>query len=51
MIDTPVLTWQPVFPELILAGFAIVGLLYEAIARRSDRGVHLTIALAGRIAP
>ena len=47
MIDTPVLTWQPVFPELILAGFAIVGLLYEAIARRSDRGVHLTIALAG----
>jgi len=47
VIETPVLTWQPVFPELILAGFAIVGLLYEALVRRSDRGVHLTIALAG----
>jgi len=47
VIQTPVLTWQPVAPELILAGFAIVGLLYEAFVGRSDRGVHLTIALAG----
>jgi len=47
VIQTPTLTWQPVYPELILAGFAIAGLLYEALAPRSDRGVHLTIALGG----
>ncbi len=47
MIQTPTLTWQPVLPELILAAFAIAGLLYEALARRSDRGAHLAIALSG----
>jgi NADH-quinone oxidoreductase subunit N len=47
MIQTPTLTWEPVLPELALAGFAIVGLLYEALVRRSDRFVHLTIALSG----
>ena len=51
MIETPVLTWQPVLPELLLAAFAIVGLLYEAFVRRTDRTVHLAIALAGIAAP
>ena len=50
MIPTPKLVFQPVLPEMILAGTAMVGLLYEAIARRSDRAVHLSIALAGLFA-
>jgi NADH-quinone oxidoreductase subunit N len=47
VIEAPHLVWQPVFPELILAGAAIVGLLYEALAPHSDRRVHLAIGLAG----
>ena len=47
MIQTPRLILQPVLPELILAGVAMVGLLYEAFARRSRVGVHLGIALVG----
>jgi NADH-quinone oxidoreductase subunit N len=47
VIDTPKLVFQPILPELILAGFAMVGLLYEALIRRPDRTVHLLIALAG----
>jgi NADH-quinone oxidoreductase subunit N len=50
VIPTPKLVFQPVLPEMILAGTAMVGLLYEAIARRSDRAVHLSIALAGLFA-
>jgi NADH-quinone oxidoreductase subunit N len=46
-IPTPVLVFNPVIPELILCGLAIVGMLYEAFARRSLRQVHLALALAG----
>jgi NADH-quinone oxidoreductase subunit N len=47
VIPTPELEFVPILPELILCGAAIVGLLYEAFAPRSDRGVHLAIGLAG----
>ena len=47
MIHAPHLVWGPVVPELVLFGAAIAGMLYEAIAHRSDRRVHLTIALGG----
>ena len=50
MIPTPKLVFQPILPELILAGVAMIGLLYEAIAKRSDRAVHLWISLAGLLA-
>jgi NADH-quinone oxidoreductase subunit N len=50
VIPTPKLVFQPVLPELILAGVAMVGLLYEALSRRSDRSVHLFIGLAGLLA-
>ena len=35
MIETPSLVVQPIIPVLVLAGFGLVGLLYEAFARRS----------------
>jgi len=47
---TPRLEFAPVMPELILCGTAIVGLLYEALASRSDRRWHLTLCLAGLVA-
>jgi NADH-quinone oxidoreductase subunit N len=47
---TPVLVFWPVLPELILASFGIVGMLYEAFARRSSRIVHLAIATVGLVA-
>ena len=43
----PKLVYAPILPELILTGSAILGLLYEAIARRADRNVHLVIGLLG----
>ena len=46
-LPTPELVFEPLLPELALVGFAIVGLLYEAFARRSDPLVHLTIGLLG----
>jgi NADH-quinone oxidoreductase subunit N len=46
-LPTPKLVFQPILPELILAGAAMTGLLYEAFVRRSDRAVHLAIGLAG----
>jgi NADH-quinone oxidoreductase subunit N len=46
-IPTPPLVFQPLLPELCLAGFAIVGLLYEAFARRSSPRIHLGIGLVG----
>jgi NADH-quinone oxidoreductase subunit N len=46
-ISTPELAFEPLLPELFLVGFGIVGLLYEALARRSDPLVHLTIGLVG----
>jgi NADH-quinone oxidoreductase subunit N len=47
VIPTPTLVFEPLLPELFLAGFAIVGLLYEAFARRSEPLVHLAIGLVG----
>jgi NADH-quinone oxidoreductase subunit N len=46
-LPTPELVFEPLLPELALATFAIVGLLYEAFSRRSDPVVHLTIGLLG----
>ena len=46
-IPTPVLVFQPLIPELALCGVAIVGMLYEAFARRSSRVVHLVLASLG----
>jgi NADH-quinone oxidoreductase subunit N len=48
-IPTPTLVFQPILPELLLAGGAIVGMLYEAFARRSSRAIHLAIAFVGLI--
>jgi NADH-quinone oxidoreductase subunit N len=47
VIETPTLVFRPVLPELILCAVAIIGMLYEAFARRSDRNAHLAIALVG----
>ena len=46
-IPTPVLEFKPILPELALCAAGILGMLYEAFARRSDRSVHLAIALVG----
>ncbi len=46
-LPTPPLVFEPLLPELFLAGFAIVGLLYEAFAKRSEPLVHLSIGLVG----
>jgi NADH-quinone oxidoreductase subunit N len=46
-LPTPPLDLEPILPELVLVGFAIVGLLYEAFSRRSDPVVHLAIGLVG----
>jgi len=50
MIRTPPLDLWPFAPELFLAGFGIVGMLFEAFSRRSPRPIHLAIALAGLLA-
>jgi NADH-quinone oxidoreductase subunit N len=47
MIPTPPIELRPIFPELLLCGAAIIGMLYEAFAGRASRGVHLVIALVG----
>ena len=49
-MPTPELVFWPVLPELILAGVAIVGMMYEAFARRSSPGVHVAIATIGLVA-
>jgi len=46
-MPTPQLVLQPVLPEMILCAAAIAGMLYEAFARRSERSIHLGIALVG----
>ena len=46
-LPTPELVFEPLYPELALVAFAIVGLLYEAFARRADPLVHLAIGLLG----
>jgi NADH-quinone oxidoreductase subunit N len=50
MIRTPELDFWPFLPELCLAGFGIVGMLFEAFSKRSPRPVHLAISLAGLLA-
>ena len=46
-ILTPDLQFEPLLPELVLAGFAMAGLLYEALAKRSEPLVHLSIGIVG----
>ena len=47
VLPTPELVFEPLLPELALVLFAIVGLLYEAFAKRSEPIVHLSIGLVG----
>ena len=47
MIPTPPIELRPILPELLLCGFAIVGMIYEGFAPSSSRAVHLAIALVG----
>ena len=47
MIPTPTIELRPILPELLLCGFAIAGMLYEAFVPSSSRRVHLAIALVG----
>jgi NADH-quinone oxidoreductase subunit N len=47
VIPTPALSFPPIMPELVLVGAGIVGLLYEAVARRPERTIHLAIGIAG----
>jgi NADH-quinone oxidoreductase subunit N len=46
-LPTPELAFEPALPELVLVSFAIVGLLYEALAKRSEPLIHLLIGLVG----
>ncbi|HVD68186.1 MAG TPA: proton-conducting transporter membrane subunit, partial [Actinomycetota bacterium] len=50
MIPTPVLEFRPILPEILLCTFAIVGMLYEAFARRPGPAPHLAIATVGIVA-
>jgi NADH-quinone oxidoreductase subunit N len=47
VIPTPPIELRPILPELILVGLALAGMIYEAFAARSSRGVHLGIAVVG----
>ena len=47
VLPTPQLVFEPVLPELVLVAFAIAGLLYEALAKRSEPILHLSIGLSG----
>jgi len=47
VLPTPELAFEPVLPELVLVAFAITGLLYEALAKRAEPLVHLSIGLVG----
>jgi NADH-quinone oxidoreductase subunit N len=49
-METPELVFWPVAPELILAAVGLVGMMYEAFARRSSRVAHLAIATVGLLA-
>jgi NADH-quinone oxidoreductase subunit N len=50
MIPTPPIELRPILPEILLCVFAIVGMVYEAFARRPSRFTHLVIALVGLVA-
>ena len=47
VLPTPELVFEPLLPELVLVAFAIAGLLYEALAKRSESLIHLAIGLVG----
>ena len=47
VLSTPKLVFEPVLPELVLVAFAIFGLLYEALAKRAEPLLHLSIGLSG----
>jgi hypothetical protein len=47
VLSTPKLAFEPILPELVLVAFAIAGLLYEALAKRAEPLVHLSIGLVG----
>jgi NADH-quinone oxidoreductase subunit N len=47
VIRTPQIDLVPILPELVLCATAIVGLLYEAFARRADRRLHVLVAAIG----
>ncbi len=49
-IPTPELVFQPILPEIALCVAGIVGMLYEAFARRGTRSVHMAIAMIGLFA-
>jgi len=46
-IPTPELVFQPILPEIVLCTAGILGMLYEAFARRGTRSMHLAIAMVG----
>jgi NADH-quinone oxidoreductase subunit N len=46
-IPAPHIDWAPILPELILVGTGLVAMMYEALARRSERSIHLAISLVG----
>jgi len=50
VITTPKLELAPILPELLVFGAALVGLLYEALAERTEARWHLAVALAGLVA-
>jgi len=47
VIETPALVLQPIVPQMILVAFTLIGMLYEAFARRSRPLVHVGLALVG----
>ena len=47
VLPTPELVFEPLLPELVLVLFAMAGLLYEALAKRAEPVVHLSIGLVG----
>jgi NADH-quinone oxidoreductase subunit N len=46
-IPAPPIDLWPVAPEIVLAGSAVLGLMYEAFARRPSREIHLLVGLVG----
>ena len=46
-LPTPELVFEPLLPELVLVVFAMAGLLYEALAKRAEAVVHVSIGLVG----
>jgi NADH-quinone oxidoreductase subunit N len=49
-VATPDVDLWPVLPEIVLLVTAVLGLLYEAFARRSSTKVHLVLVFMGLVA-